>query len=86
MLDIDLNFQIDILELFHQFDHFGKDQIIGVSNELTPYYSVKFKQYQELHPGLYFILNLPPFKKNLDYCGSLFNKTKCILNLSVPDS
>ena len=36
--DVDVLFQCDPAELYHQLSHFSEDNIIGISNELTPHY------------------------------------------------
>ena len=51
MLDIDLKFQIDILELFQEFERFGQDQMIGVGNDLAPHYWIAFRHYRAQNPG-----------------------------------
>ena len=51
MLDADLKFRIDIAELFDHFDHFEKEQIMGVAVDLAPHYRIAFRKYRESHPN-----------------------------------
>ena len=36
--DVDIEFQVDPVELYKEFDHFSKENVVGVANELSPHY------------------------------------------------
>ncbi|ESO03615.1 hypothetical protein HELRODRAFT_157060 [Helobdella robusta] len=51
MLDSDLKFQDDILNLYRHFDNFEDDNVIGIAREQQPVYRHTFSSYRLNHPG-----------------------------------
>ena len=52
MLDIDLEFSIDMLNLYKQFDKFSKSEVIGCGVTQTPFYFKFLQRYKKIDPGL----------------------------------
>ena len=51
MLDADLKFTDDIAKLYDLFNHFSKDNILGIARDGQPVYRHTFWQYRQQHPG-----------------------------------
>ncbi|XP_076315938.1 xyloside xylosyltransferase 1-like [Tachypleus tridentatus] len=51
MIDLDLKFKADILDLYRHFEKFNDTHLMAISNDLQPQYMVDFGEYRELHPG-----------------------------------
>ena len=52
MLDIDLEFSIDMLNLYKQFDKFSESEVIGCGVTQTPFYFKFLQRYKKIDPGL----------------------------------
>ena len=50
VLDIDLEFKIDVLELYKQFNQFGPLEMIGIANDLSPHYFASSGDYRSRNP------------------------------------
>lgn len=50
VIDIDLEFRIDMLNLYKHFKKFTETEMIGVANDLTPHYFNLAKSYRKLNP------------------------------------
>jgi len=53
MLDIDLEFKTDILDLYTQFNQFSATQIIGLGNDLSPHYLSHANSFIKANPGTF---------------------------------
>ena len=51
LLDIDLEFSIDMLSLYKQFNQFSPTEVIGCGVTQTPFYLKYFEDYKSHHPG-----------------------------------
>merc|ERR1712226_1179782 len=51
MLDIDLEFRIDLLDLYKQFHEFSETEMIGLASELSPHYYNQARRYIGANPG-----------------------------------
>ena len=51
LLDIDLEFSIDMLSLYKQFNQFSPTEVIGCGVTQTPFYLKYFEDYKLHHPG-----------------------------------
>ena len=51
VLDVDLQFRVDMIELFKHFDNFADDEMIGVANDLTPHYFDHAQDFIKKNPG-----------------------------------
>ena len=50
MLDADLRLEVDIAQLYQEFDNFNEDQMMGVAVDMTPHYRFAFDKYRKQHP------------------------------------
>lgn len=51
MMDIDTKLQADVAQLFGHFDHFAKDNVIGIAHELQPVYRHILHHYRKENPA-----------------------------------
>ena len=51
MLDADLRFEIDVSELYEQFENFNEDQVMAVAKDMTPHYRFAFEKYRNANPN-----------------------------------
>ena len=51
LLDIDLEFSIDMLSLYKQFNQFSQTEVVGCGVTQTPFYLKYFEDYKLSHPG-----------------------------------
>ena len=51
VLDIDLEFRTDIINLYKLFHNFTDSQIIGLANDLSPHYFGMTKEFRNLNPS-----------------------------------
>ena len=51
LMDVDLEFKIDISDLFRQFNKFSASEVIGCGVTQSPYYFSFFKSYKKIDPG-----------------------------------
>ena len=51
MLDADLKFESDIIQLYGLFENFKKENIIGIARETQPVYRHAFGEYRKLNPS-----------------------------------
>ena len=49
--DLDLEFRIDLSELWGHFSEFSATEVIGIANDLHPHYFINTREYRETHPG-----------------------------------
>ena len=49
--DLDLEFRIDLAELWGRFSEFSATEVIGIANDLHPHYFINTREYRETHPG-----------------------------------
>jgi lipopolysaccharide biosynthesis glycosyltransferase len=75
MIDADLKFMGDIAQLYHHFDAFSAENIIGIAHDAQPVYRHLFWQYRQEHPGT--LVGEPP---PLGHPG--FNSGVLLLELS----
>merc|ERR1711936_465685 len=50
VIDTDLEFRCDLIELYNHFNLFTPTQLIGVANDQTPHYFTMSRQFVELYP------------------------------------
>lgn len=50
VLDIDLEFKTDVLDLYKMFMQFNEEEMIGLGVDMSPHYYGMMKQYRQLHP------------------------------------
>ena len=50
VIDIDLEFRIDLLDLYRHFSFFKKSEMVGLAPDLSPHYHQMSSQYREDHP------------------------------------
>jgi len=50
VVDIDLEFRTDLIELIEHYDHMSDSELIAVGPELLPHYFVMSKYYRKKHP------------------------------------
>ncbi|GAB6031371.1 Glycosyltransferase-like 1B [Chamberlinius hualienensis] len=51
LLDVDIKFQSDILDLYRHFNNFEPTNVIGIAREQQPVYRHVFHLYRKEHPG-----------------------------------
>ena len=51
LLDSDVQFQTDVLDIWYLFDEFISGQIVGIAHEMQPVYRHVFNQYRSENPG-----------------------------------
>ena len=51
VVDIDIEFRVDILELFEYFSRFKQSELIAIANDMSPHYYNMLKFYRERNPG-----------------------------------
>ena len=49
--DLDLEFRIDLAELWGHFSRFSATEVIGIGPDLHPHYFINTQEYRESHPG-----------------------------------
>ena len=49
--DLDLEFRIDLSELWGHFSKFSATELISIANDLHPHYFINTREYRETHPG-----------------------------------
>ena len=49
MLDADLRFEIDVSDLYEQFENFDKVQVMAVAKDMTPHYRFAFEKYRNMY-------------------------------------
>ena len=49
--DLDLEFRIDLAELWGHFSQFSATEVIGIGPDLHPHYFINTKEYRESNPG-----------------------------------
>ena len=49
--DLDLEFRIDLAELWGHFSEFSATEVIGIANDLHPHYFINTREYRETHPS-----------------------------------
>ncbi|XP_015923815.2 xyloside xylosyltransferase 1 [Parasteatoda tepidariorum] len=50
-LDVDLEFQTDILQLHQKFEDFSEENVMGIAPDLQPQYRVDFTEFRIRNPG-----------------------------------
>lgn len=52
VLDVDMEFRVDPIELYHELDKFNMDQVVGCANDLAPHYHVMLEAtgFYQLNP------------------------------------
>jgi len=74
VLDVDIEFKSDLSDLYEHFSKFERTQMIGLANELSPYYLKNLKAYKSMHrrsPE-----GLPGFYQGFNTGVALYNLTR----------
>ena len=50
MLDVDLEFRVDISQLYRYFSMFQTGELVGLASDLSPHYRVASTQYRQQNP------------------------------------
>ena len=50
LIDVDLEFKTDLIDLFSQFKKFSPSEVIGCGVTQSPYYFTFFKSYKQIQP------------------------------------
>ena len=50
MLDVDLEFRVDISQLYRYFSMFQTEELVGLASDLSPHYMVASTQYRQQYP------------------------------------
>ena len=74
VLDVDIEFKSDLSDLYEHFSKFDKTQMIGLANELSPYYLKNLEAYKSMNP--HSPEGLPGFYQGFNTGVALYNLTR----------